>query len=121
MRLNTLFSSSKWARAIVAFALFSFLTGSVYAGYFEASPWTQEPTYLGKTAQKLGFGFLNLTAGWTAFFFEPTNGQNFFVGLGKGIGYMATNTVGGILHAATFPIPVDIPLPHGGIAYEYKV
>jgi len=121
MSLNELFSSSKWARALTAFALFCFLTGSAYAGTFEASPWTQEPTYLGKTAQKLGFGFLNITAGWTALFFEPTNGQNFFVGLGKGVGLFVTDTVGGILHSATFPIPVDIPLPYGGIAHEYNV
>ena len=26
----------------------------------------------------------------------------------------------GILQAVTFPIPVDIPLLHGGISYEYK-
>lgn len=104
----------------MAFAFFSFMAQTTYAGSSEPSPWTQEPTYLGKISQKLGFGFLNITAGWTALFFEPCKDQNFFVGVGKGIGYMATNTVGGILHAATFPIPVDIPLPQGGIAYEYK-
>ena len=120
MRPNKLFSCSKWARALAAFVFFSLLSGSVHAGSFEPSDWTQEPTYLGKISQKLGFGFLNLTAGWTALFFEPARDQNFFVGVGKGIGYMVTNTAGGILHAATFPIPLDIPLPHGGIAYEYK-
>ena len=102
------------------FTLFSCLTIPVYAGSFEPSDWTREPTYCEKISQKLGFGFLNLTAGWTALFFEPARDQNFFVGVGKGIGYTLTNTVGGILHAATFPIPLDIPLPHGGIAYEYK-
>jgi hypothetical protein len=120
MRSDRIFSSSRWARAFWVFALFSFLTGSVYAGVFEPSEWTEEPTYVGKTSQKLGYGFLNLTAGWTALFFEPAKDQNFFVGVGKGIGYFVTNTVGGVLHAATFPIPLDIPLPHGGIAYEYK-
>lgn len=108
------------ARACLAFAFFSFLAGSVYAATFEPSDWTKEPTYLGKISQKLGFGFLNISAGWTALFFEPTRDQNFFVGLGKGVGYTLTNTVGGVLHAATFPIPLDIPLPQGGIAYEYK-
>jgi hypothetical protein len=120
MKLFTrLFSCPGISIAAVFFLLF--LLGSIaYAGTFESSDWTQEPTYLGKTSQKLGFGFLNLTAGWTAFFYEPFKDQNFFVGLAKGVGYTFTNTVGGVLHAATFPIPVDIPLPNGGIAYEYK-
>ena len=104
----------------MAFTLFSFVAGTAHAGPFESSDWTHEPTYLGKIEQKLGFGFLNITVGWTALFFEPCKDQNFFVGVGKGIGYMVTNTVGGVLHAATFPIPLDIPLPNGGIAYEYK-
>lgn len=120
MKLFRMFFSLGGARAVTALVFFCFLTGSVYAGTFEPSPWTQEPTYLGKVSNKLGFGFLNMTAGWTALFYEPCNGQNFFVGLGKGVGYFFTNTVGGVLHAATFPIPVDIPLPHGGIAHEYK-
>lgn len=118
-KIKTFFSRG-WARALMAFALFSFMAGTVHAGSFEASPWTQEPTYLGKISQKLGFGFLNITAGWTALFFEPCKDQNFFVGVGKGVGYFVTNTLGGVLHAATFPVPVDIPLPQGGIAYEYK-
>jgi hypothetical protein len=120
MKKIGMFFSSGWARAFMVFALFSFVSGLAYAGTLEPSDWTQEPTYLGKISQKLGFGFLNITAGWTAILFEPCKDQNFFVGVGKGIGYMATNTVGGVLHAATFPIPVDIPLPQGGIAYEYK-
>jgi hypothetical protein len=104
----------------LALLLCIFMTGSAYAGAFEPSDWTHEPTYLGKIAQKLGFGFLNLTVGWTALLFEPCRDQNFFVGVGKGLGYAVTNTAGGILHAATFPIPFDVPLPQGGIAYEYK-
>ncbi len=108
-------------RAFAAFALFSFWAMSAYAGTWEPSDWTKEPTYLGKISQKLGYGFLNISSGWTAFFYEPAReGQNFFVGVGKGIGYTVTNTLGGVLHAATFPVPVDIPLPQGGIAYEYK-
>lgn len=120
MKTYKIFSSRNWARTLVALALFSVAAGSAYAGSFEPSDWTHEPTYLGKISQKLGFGFLNITAGWTALFFEPCKDQNFLVGVGKGIGYMVTNTAGGILHAATFPIPIDIPLPNGGIAYEYK-
>jgi len=92
----------------------------VVAPLFPASDWIRETTYTDKISHKLGFGFLNLTAGWTAFFYEPAKDKNFFSGLGKGVLYFATNTVGGVLHAATFPVPVDIPLPHGGIAYEYS-
>ncbi len=114
-----IFSLSR-KRTFVALVLFFIVSGSAYAGSFEPSDWTREPTYLGKISQKLGFGFLNITAGWTALFFEPCKDQNFFVGVGKGMGFMVTNTVGGVLHAATFPIPLDIPLPNGGIAYEYK-
>jgi Na+-driven multidrug efflux pump len=120
MKPRTIFSSLSWVRTLAALFLFFMVTGMAYAGSFEASDWTREPTYVGKISQKLGFGFLNLTAGWTAIFFEPCKNQNFFVGVGKGIGYAFTNTAGGILHAATFPVPLDIPLPQGGIAYEYK-
>jgi len=120
MKLSGRFSFFSVLRMLTALILFFVATGSVYGGTLERSDWTQEPTYLGKISQKLGFGFLNITAGWTALFFEPSKDQNFFVGVGKGLGYTLTNTAGGILHAATFPIPVDIPLPHGGIAYEYK-
>ena len=120
MRANKLFLFSNGARVFVFVAFFSFLTGTVYAEVFESSEWTHEPTYLGKISQKLGFGFLNITVGWTALFYEPAREQNFFAGVAKGIGYTFTNSVGGILHAATFPLPLDIPLPHGWIAYEYK-
>jgi len=120
MKPSMIFFSFRRARALATLVLFFLVAGSAYAETFEPSPWTQEPTYFGKISQKLGFGFLNITAGWTALLFEPCRKQNFFVGVGKGIGYMVTNTAGGILHAATFPVPLDIPLPQGGIAYEYK-
>ncbi len=86
---------------------------------FPPSSWTQEKTYADKISHKLGFGFLNITAGWLALFYEPAHAENFFQGCGEGILYAVTNTAGGLLHAATFPIPVDLPLPHGGISYEY--
>jgi hypothetical protein len=120
MTPRKIFSSLSWTRLLVLPILLCVMAGSVYAGPVQSSDWTREPTYLGKISQKLGFGFLNITAGWTALFFEPARDKNFFAGVAKGIGYTFTNTVGGILHAATFPIPVDIPLPQGGIAYEYK-
>lgn len=121
MTLRDFLFSRNRARTIAALVLSLMIVAPVYAGSFEPSDWTREPTYVGKISQKLGFGFLNITAGWMAILFEPCkDGQNFFVGVGKGVGYAVTNTAGGILHAATFPIPVDVPLPHGGIGYEYK-
>ncbi len=87
---------------------------------FPKSPWTEEPAYLDKLTHKLGFGAVNVLTGWTALFYELHYQPNKLVGLGKGLGYTVTNTIGGALHAFTFPIPVDIPLPNGGIAYEYK-
>ena len=120
MKSRKAFSSLSLTCLFVILMLFCAVTGSAYAGPVQSSDWTRESTYLGKISQKLGFGFLNITAGWTALFFEPVKDKNFFVGVGKGIGYTFTNTAGGILHAATFPIPLDIPLPQGGIAYEYK-
>ncbi len=119
MRLKNRFAPSRFVLPLLILILTSALAAPAYAGFFEASDWTKEPTYLKKTEQKLGFGFLNLTAGWTALFFEPANGQNFFTGLGNGVLYFATDTLGGALHAVTFPISLDIPLPHGGIVHEY--
>ncbi len=84
---------------------------------FESSPWTRENTYSEKTIQKLGFGLLNILTGWVSFFFEPYHDKNFFKGLAKGTLRTVTNTAGGALHTVTFPIPVDIPLPGGGVEF----
>lgn len=101
------------------------LSGSVHAASdgkiaFPASSWTHEKTYSDKVANKFGFGFLNITAGWTALFYELGRAKYFFDGLAKGTFYAFTNTAGGVLHAATFPVPLDVPLPQGGISYEYN-
>lgn len=120
MTLRRFLFSLTRARTLTVLFLFFTMAVPAYAGPFKPSDWTQEPAYVAKISQKLGFGFLNITAGWMALLFEPCKDQNFFLGVGKGIGYAVTNTAGGILHAATFPIPIDIPLPQGGIAYEYK-
>ncbi len=84
------------------------------------SLWTKQESYGDKTVHKLGFGLLNITMGWTAIPFQVSNhiDTNPFTGLAKGIWLAATNTVGGVLHAATFPIPLDIPLPVGGVQFE---
>ncbi len=94
------------------------LSQSAFAA-FEPSPWTKKTTYYDKISHKLGFGFLNTATGWTALLFEPVKPGNKFLGLAKGIGYNISNTAGGMIHAVTFPIPIDVPLPGGGISGEY--
>jgi len=109
-------------RAVIAAVLLSFsCSHTCFANaYFPASPWTKEEKYFEKISSKLGFGVVNLLTGWTAFFFEPGLNDSFFLGLGKGILYTVTNTAGGAIHAATFPIPLDLPLPEGGIRYQRR-
>ncbi len=82
------------------------------------SPWVKTKPYVEKSINKLGFGLLNLLTGWTALFFEPTRYENKFTGVVKGVWRTVTNTAGGALHTATFPIPIDIPLPDGGVHFE---
>ncbi|OQA56290.1 MAG: hypothetical protein BWY42_01074 [Candidatus Omnitrophica bacterium ADurb.Bin277] len=103
---------------LIAFALIATPTAFGAFERFEASPWTKEETFVDKSIGKLAFGLTNITAGWTAFPFEIAKHGNIFEGIGMGIWRTATNTVGGILHTATFPIPVDIPLPDGGVKFE---
>lgn len=55
-----------------------------------------------------------------ALFYEPTRPGNKLLGLAKGIGFAISNTAGGAIHAVTFPVPLDVPLPGGGISREYK-
>ena len=71
-----------------------------------------------KSINKLGFGLLNGLTGWTALFFEPMREENKFTGIVKGSWRTITNTVGGALHILTFPVPIDIPLPDGGVNFE---
>lgn len=87
---------------------------------FKPSSWTTQKNYSDKISHKLGFGFMNTATGWTALFYEPTKPGNKLAGLAKGIGYTVSNTAGGLIHAVTFPIPVDVPLPGGGINHEYE-
>ena len=86
---------------------------------FAASPWTTEKTYIDKTAKKLEFGLKNALLGWTEIGTEAVehqnDGKNAFQGIGVGLGEAIIYTVGGVLHVATFPIPLDIPLPENGV------
>ena len=84
-----------------------------------ASPWTKETTYGGKLTGKLDFGFRNTLGGWTELITEPREYHKekkcAVTGFGEGLYNAVGDTIGGILHLATFPIPVDIPLPEGGV------
>jgi len=131
MKQNRTCLFRSWVRvAVLCAALFSFssprgiaveesVTTSVKGGLFPPSSWVGEKTYLDKVTHKLGVGIQNISIGWMALLYEPVRGKYFFDGVVKGLFYTFTNTAGGILQAATFPAPVDIPLLHGGINYEY--
>ena len=82
------------------------------------SVWTKQPTYGGKMIGKLGFGLLNFFTGWDALFQEPSHEGKFFKGLAQGIAYTIAYEAGGAIHAVTFPIPIDLPLPQGGVHFE---
>lgn len=105
---------------VLVFVLSFGFTSSAFAAIenFKKSPWTEETTYVEKSIHKLGFGLTNLTMGWTALLFEPVREENKFSGLAKGLWRTVTNTVGGVIHTATFPMPVDVPLPDGGVNFE---
>lgn len=105
---------------ILAFCLIS---RTAYAESFTSlkpSAWTKQTTYADKTVHKLGFGLLNITMGWAAIPFEidRSKSTNPWTGFCKGLWFTVTNTVGGVLHTATFPVPLDIPLPQGGVHFE---
>ncbi len=89
---------------------------------FKASPWTEKTSYGDKMTGKLEFGLKNLLGGWTAIFSTPTHfqneGKNVYLGTAKGLVKGVIYTVGGALHTLTFPIPIDVPLPNGGVSFE---
>ena len=84
-----------------------------------ASPWADEATWGAQATGKLKYGVTNLLLGWTSLFREPVQasqaGENVFVGIGRGVWNGVGQTVGGALHAVTFPLTmIDVPLPEGG-------
>ncbi|MDP3920636.1 MAG: hypothetical protein Q8R76_07515 [Candidatus Omnitrophota bacterium] len=84
-----------------------------------ASPWTQEATYSAKATAKLAYGFKNAVLGWTELFSVPeayaAEDKNVLAGIGKGLCNSVVYTVGGLIHTATFLLPIDLPLPQGGV------
>lgn len=104
--------------SIFIFLLFLTSFSSASFAFFKSSPWTKEASYTEKISAKAGFGVMNLGTGWMAILFEPY--YEGWKGLATGPFYAVTNTAGGIIHAVTFPIPLDVPLPQGGISHEYS-
>ncbi len=85
----------------------------------QASSWTEGKTYSEKTFGKLSFGLKNALLGWVDVFYEPykadKNDKSVLGGIGKGLFDLVANEIGGAVHFVTFPIPVDLPLPDGGL------
>jgi len=86
---------------------------------FADSPWTNEQGYANRAGKKFAFGLENAALGWTEIFTEPTESvqesENIAVGFGRGIWNTIGDTVGGVLHLATFPFTtIDVPLPENG-------
>ena len=91
------------------------VTTSAFAGHHD-SHWTEADSYAEKTKQKLDYGMKNLLGGWTNIFCrceKEKNSENYcpIRGFLKGSVKAVVSTVGGALHTATFPIPVDFPIP----------
>lgn len=89
-------------------------------GKCQKSAWTKEEGYGNKVLQKFYFGAKNTLAGWTEVISRPEKAlkedKSFWKGLGSGLVIGVVDTVGGVLHLATFPLPqIDVPLPDGGV------
>ncbi len=80
-----------------------------------ASPWTKHESYAGKVSGKFVFGLKNSLFGWMHWWKQAHNPrfdhpwQGFCYGIGRSI----TDTAAGLIHLATFPIPVDFPETDG--------
>jgi len=105
--------------SLLAFFIPSTLTLAEEPGQdvWKSSAWTRTHPYFNQIGHKLGYGVLNLGTGWMALFQEPFRPGGFFKGFARGIAYSVIYEGGGALHAVTFPIPVDIPLPRGGLSF----
>ncbi|MEI7750731.1 MAG: hypothetical protein WCJ71_01455 [Candidatus Omnitrophota bacterium] len=91
---------------------------------FSASPWTEQKSYPSQIWGKLQFGLTNTLLGWVELFATPNRyageGKNIWKGAGQGVVDAASNTFGGLFQLVTFPIPVDLVLPHNGVDLGVK-
>jgi len=81
----------------------------------QPSSWTEHESYPGKVAAKFGFGLKNSLFSWMQWWKQAHNPRfdHPWQGFCYGIGRSVTGTVGGLVHLATFPIPVDFPEMEG--------
>jgi len=106
-------------KKLTALVLALVLSFSVMPGAMAASPWTEAEDYQSLTEQKLTFGLKNAFFGWSEIF-DRVDQYNYedkspFTGFFEGIYYAVIYTIGGVLHVATFPLPIDVPLPNNGV------
>lgn len=106
-------------RKIVLLAATFMLISTTSLFAFQHSPWTKEIGYNRKIGKKLLYGLTNTSIGFMEVFEETDQAIKektpIWLGIGRGILYAVGDTLGGALHALTFPFPfIDIPLPEGG-------
>ena len=106
-------------RKLTHLSILVFLLTMVPSLSFAASPWTEQEGYANRAGGKFAFGLENTALGWTELFSEPVKSgqhkENVAVGFGRGLWNTIGDTVGGVLHLATFPLTsIDVPLPEDG-------
>lgn len=94
--------------------------GSLSGAGLAASPWKEQTGYANQLKYKLDFGFRNTLLGWSEVITEPWEAHkengSILESAGRGIWNAVADTIGGILHLATFPLTmVDLPLPENGV------
>ena len=103
-------------KTIVLTLLIMILASSIS---YAASPWTTETSYDRKAVSKLVFGAKNVLLGWTAVITDPARrkeGENVYSAIGRGIYEGVIYTIGGAIHAVTFPFTtLDVPLLNDGV------
>lgn len=93
-----------------------------WQGTVLASTWSEREGYWGKTGGKFLFGLRHALFSWTTPWAESQNPkyktewEGFCVGIGKIVPF----TAGGLIHLATFPIPVDFPDMGKGLHSPHK-
>ena len=98
-------------RSLLALIVFAGLFLSVVMPAHAASPWMAKQDYGGKTWGKFCFGIKNSLLGWMTPWAEAKNPkyQKEWIGFSAGIGEGVIYTAGGLVHLATFFVPVDFP------------
>jgi len=86
--------------------------------FVQAPAFAVEAEYHKTVSNNLNSGLQNLLLGWTEIIMQPINDPAVLPGFLKGPLYAVIVTIGGALKIATFAIPIDIPLPDGGVNFS---